>query len=242
MDNIRVLIVEDDPMVADINKSFTEAVKGFTVVGVARNGSEAICKVQKTNPSLVILDIFMPEVNGVEVLSHLRKQEEPIDVIMITAADDASTICKVLRCGVVAYITKPFKFDKYKAVLERYKRFRRTVEQKDTLEQEDIDGFLSDHSCTEINCLPKNFHNQTLKLIVNYLMESKKALSAEEVATGIGISRVTTRRYLEYLTNQDQIQMELDYISVGRPIHRYKIIGGADLAGSACSNAGGKIS
>jgi two-component system response regulator DctR len=226
MSSIRVLIVEDDPMVADINKSYTEAVKGFTVVGVARNGDEALTFIAQNPPDLVILDVFMPEVNGVEVLSQIRNEDRPIDVIMITAADDTATVSKVLRKGVVAYIEKPFKFERYRSVLERYRRYRETLGQKSTIGQDEIDSLLHVRERAEEREMPKNFHAQTLSLIVNYLGSQDKLLSAEEVAAGVGISRVTSRRYLEYLTSQGQVQMELDYISVGRPIHRFRLVGG----------------
>lgn len=225
MADIKVLIVEDDPMVAEINKSFTEAVPGFVVIGVARNGKDALAQIEKKAPDLVILDIYLPELDGVNILNWIRKEDKPIDVIMITAADDSSTVSKVLRQGVVAYIAKPFKFDRFQVVLENYRRYIRALVQKETLEQDDIDGILSPRISGDEREMPKNFHAQTLKLITEHLLSHKEALSAEQVASGVGISRVTSRRYLEYLTSLGQVKMELDYISVGRPIHRFRLVG-----------------
>ncbi len=223
VENIRVLIVEDDPMVADINKNYTEAVKGFSVVGVAKTGKEAIALLNSKRPDLLLLDIYLPESSGVELLSRLRKEDRPVDVIMITAADDSATVAKVLRQGVIAYIAKPFKFDRYRAVLEGYRKFRQKIQQKSNLEQEEIDNFLAIRGTRDERDMPKNIQNQTLTLIVDYLLNQQQPLSAEEVAAGVGISRATTRRYLEYLENQNEVEMELDYISVGRPIHRFRL-------------------
>jgi len=224
MENIRVLIVDDDPMVADINKNYTEAVAGFYVIAIAKNGKDAIDQINTVDIDLVILDIYLPEINGVDVLSLIRREEKNIDVIMITAADDSATVSRVLRQGVVAYITKPFKFDRYRLILENYKRHKQTILQKSNLEQSDIDNMLATPMHVEKQVTPKNFHAQTLTLITNYLLGCSEPISAEELASGVGISRVTCRRYLEYLVNEGQLQMDLCYISVGRPIHRFTLV------------------
>jgi len=224
MKTISVLIVDDDPMVADINKNYTEAVAGFCVIGIAKNGKDAIEQINTMEIDLVILDIYLPEVNGVDVLSLIRREERNIDVIMITAADDSATVSRVLRQGVVAYITKPFKFDRYRLILENYRRHTQTILQKSNLEQSDIDNILSTPVHSEKQVTPKNLHAQTLMLITDYLVVNREPISAEELAIGVGISRVTCRRYLEYLVNAGQLQMELSYISVGRPIHRFTLL------------------
>lgn len=224
MKKIRVLIVDDDPMVADINKNYTEAVAGFCVIGIAKNGKDAIDQINTLDIDLVILDIYLPEINGVDILALIRREEKNIDVIMITAADDSATVSRVLRQGVVAYITKPFKFDHYRLILENYRRHKKIMLQKSTLEQSDIDNILAAPMRIERQAPPKNFHAQTLTLITNYLFDCREPISAEELAAGLGISRVTCRRYLEYLVNEGQLQMELCYISVGRPIHRFTLV------------------
>ena len=224
MDNIKVLIVDDDPMVADINKNYTEAVDNFQVVGIAKNGKDAIDQINTLEPDLVILDIYLPEINGMNVLSLIRKEEKDIDVIMITAADDSATIDKVLRQGVIAYITKPFKFDRFRTVLENYRRYKKMIAEKSNLEQNDIDEILAIPRQIEKQTPPKNLHAQTLKMITDYLDGCNEPVSAEEIAYGVGISRVTSRRYLEYLVSGGQLQMELCYLSVGRPIHRFTLL------------------
>lgn len=221
MRNYRVLIVEDDPMVADINKKFTEAVPGFVVAGTARNGRDALLLLEKEKPDLVILDVYMPEVDGISVLSMLRKSEIPVDVIMVTAAGDTETVARIMRQGVIDYIVKPFKFERYRAALESYLDFRKKLSHKSTLSQSDLDSMLSVKTESQQET-PKNFHVQTMNSIVDFMLAHDDALSADEVAAGTGVSRVTARRYLEYLVTQGKLQMLLDYVAVGRPIHRFK--------------------
>lgn len=224
MDEIRVLIVEDDPMVAEINKNFTEAVEGFAVQGIARNGSEALSLLAARPVDLVILDIYLPEKNGIEVLADIRRQERPLDVIMITAADDSATVTAALRQGVVAYIAKPFKFERYRSVLEAYRNFRQKSQKKKTLGQEDIDRLFVTNPGEVLQDTPKNFNAQTLSSILAYMTAQTNFQSAEEIAAGVGLSRVTARRYLEYLVEKRQVQRVMDYLTVGRPMHRFKII------------------
>lgn len=224
MKELRVLIVEDDPMVADINRKFTEAVTGFVVAGTARNGQEALLLLEKEKPDLLILDVYMPEVDGVSVLSLLRKSDIPVDVIMVTAAGDTETIARIMRQGVIDYIVKPFKFERYRAALESYLEFRKKLSHKSTLSQNDLDTMLSVKTESQQDT-PKNFHVQTMNSIIDFMLSHPEALSAEEVAAGTGVSRVTARRYLEYLVTQGRLQMLLDYVAVGRPIHRFKVKG-----------------
>lgn len=224
MKELRVLIVEDDPMVADINRKFTEAVIGFVVAGTARNGQEALLLLEKEKPDLLILDVYMPEVDGVSVLSLLRKSDIPVDVIMVTAAGDTETVARIMRQGVIDYIVKPFKFERYRAALESYLEFRKKLSHKSTLSQNDLDTMLSVKTESQQDT-PKNFHVQTMNSIIDFMLSHPEALSAEEVAAGTGVSRVTARRYLEYLVTQGRLQMLLDYVAVGRPIHRFKVKG-----------------
>ena len=224
MKELRVLIVEDDPMVADINRKFTEAVIGFVVAGTARNGQEALLLLEKEKPDLLILDVYMPEVDGVSVLSLLRKSDIPVDVIMVTAAGDTETVARIMRQGVIDYIVKPFKFERYRAALESYLEFRKKLSHKSTLSQNDLDTMLSVKTESQQDT-PKNFHVQTMNSIIDFMLSHPEALSAEEVAAGTGVSRVTARRYLEYLVTQGRLQMQQDYVAVGRPIHRFKVKG-----------------
>lgn len=226
MKDIHVLIVEDDAMVAEINKKYTEAVEGYVVDGLVFNGSEAIAQIERLKPDVVILDNFLPETTGLEILQALRSQDKPIDIIMITAADDVQTVKKAVRQGVVAYITKPFKFDRYRAVLEAYRDNRLRIKEKERFNQDEIDEMIavgSGRTNQEPGDMPKNFNSQTRDLIINFLVGQSEASSAEQVAATVGVSRVTARRYLEYMLEQGQVVRSLDYLTVGRPVHRFKL-------------------
>ena len=223
-DNIvRVLVVEDDPMVAAINKQFTEAIDGFSVAAIAKNGDEALAFLERCEVDLIVLDLYLPGKNGLIVLQEIRQQKKPVDVIMITAADDVETVSHALRQGVVAYIEKPFKFERFKAAMESYYDFWLKLREKKTLGQKDIDGIRAFAAKRDEAELPKNFNQQTMILILRYLAEHGGELSADEVASGVGLSRTTARRYLEYFQAEGKVERVMSYLAVGRPIHRFRL-------------------
>ena len=225
MEPIRVLIVEDDPMVADINTRFTEAVKGFNVVGTARDGQEALRLLAECKPDLVILDVYMPHLDGLSVLAKLRQEAEAVDVILITAANDSESVRQARQGGAIDYIIKPFKFDRYQRTLESYREYRGKLVQQESFTQEELDQVREIKKEAPPKGLPKNLHPQTLGLVVNLLSRTPGALSAEEVAGELGLSRATARRYLEYLTETEKVSLVLEYAAVGRPVHRFRLHG-----------------
>lgn len=223
---IKVLLIEDDPMVQEVNKQFIERVEGFVVIDKASDGQDGIEKVKRLNPDLVILDVYMPKQDGVEVLYQLRKEQQDVDVIVITAANDKETIKKMLQNGAIDFIIKPFKFDRIKKALDNYKSYVTRIESDETvISQKQLDELIlkkkHDENTETFNELPKGLNKSTLEQIIYFLKGQKEVKSAEDVAEGIGIARVTARRYLEYLKESNIIELDVKYGGVGRPINRY---------------------
>ncbi|MBR8659058.1 MULTISPECIES: response regulator [Brevibacillus] len=226
-DPFRVVVIEDDPMVQEVNRQFIERVPSFRVVGAASNGAEGLALVEQLKPDLVIMDIFMPVLDGVRTLQKLRTANQAVDVIVITAAKDKPTIQAMLRNGVMDYIIKPFKFERIQQALENYRAFRQQLEQEGTVSQAEVDQLLfrsAAKSPRELETLPKGLHMHTLEQIVRHLRQEKQPLSAEEVAERVGIARVTARRYLEYLEKSGRVKRDVAYGGVGRPTNRYVLV------------------
>jgi two-component system response regulator DctR len=223
----RVVVIEDDPMVQEVNRQFIESVPSFAVVGIAANGAEGIRLVNRLQPDLVIMDIYMPAIDGIKTLQQLRSDNQEVDVIVITAAKDKPTIQTMLRNGAMDYIIKPFKFERIQQALENYRSFRSQLEEKGTVSQADLDQLLfrkgADSAQLNDN-LPKGLNAVTLQQILQHLTEQKGSLSAEEVAEKVGIARVTARRYLEYLEKIGKVNRDVVYGGVGRPTNRYVMV------------------
>lgn len=224
----RVLIIEDDPMVQEVNRQFVEQVPSFQVVGIASNGVEGVQHVHDLKPDLVIMDIFMPVQDGIQTLQQLRSKREATDVIVITAAKDKETIQSMMRNGAMDYIIKPFKFERLKQALESFRSYRLQMEQQDgAVSQAELDELMFRKKAEQSmghsqNDLPKGLHGKTLEQIMHQLEEEKQSMSAEEVAERVGIARVTARRYLEYLESIGKVWRDVEYGGVGRPTNRYR--------------------
>ncbi|MET4560448.1 two-component system response regulator DctR [Lysinibacillus parviboronicapiens] len=227
---IRVLLIEDDPMVREVNRQFIEKVEGFEVIGQAANGVTGLEQISTLKPDLVFMDIFMPEQDGITSLHKIRELKMQVDIITVTAANDMETVKQVLHLGVFDYIMKPFSFERVQGTLENYKRFKKKMQTEREFTQGELDQLFHYHGGNEesvqanvINYeknLPKGFNRTTLEKVVHYL-QSVDGASAEEVASGVGIARVTARRYLDYLEKQQEITMDVHYGGIGRPINYY---------------------
>ncbi|WP_277207236.1 response regulator [Isoptericola croceus] len=216
---ITVLVVDDDFMVAKVHRGFVERVDGFEVCGTAHNAADALSAVARLEPDLVLLDIYLPDRSGLEVISALRDHGQAVDVLAVTAAQDAGTVQAALRGGVVHYLIKPFTFDALRVQLERYAASRRHLRESASVSQEEVDQLF--RSPVSRNRLPKGLAAPTIELVSAALREAGEPVSAAECAELAGISRVSARRYLEHLVTQGLAEMTMRYGSRGRPEHRY---------------------
>lgn len=219
---IKVLIVDDDFMVARIHTGFVAAVPGFEVCGVAHTGAQALAEVRRITPDLVLLDIHLPDIGGLELLRGLREVVPELDVLVISAAREADTVRSALRGGIVHYLMKPFTRQELAARLEHYAATYRPLDDSHTAEQADIDRVfgLAAARSTPTAKLPKGFSTETLQRVQDLLPEADGDISASEAAEALGTSRVSARRYLEYLTETGQAGVRLRY-GAGRPQRRY---------------------
>ncbi|MCF6409937.1 response regulator [Pseudalkalibacillus salsuginis] len=228
---IKVLLIEDDPMVREVNRQFIERVEGFQVIASSSNGKEGLELARSLKPELIILDIYMPEKDGLELMAELRALQLGIDVLVITAANDKETIRTMLLNGAIDYIIKPFKFTRIQKALEKYKALHTAFSKEGKIGQEDLDRLIKTtddipvYSSKDEGYLPKGLNQQTLKQILRYLSNQETSLSAEETADGVGIARVTARRYLDYLGKTGKVELDVQYGGVGRPINRYRLVG-----------------
>jgi response regulator of citrate/malate metabolism len=218
---IKVLIVDDDFMVAKVHGGFVERVPGFAVAGLVNTGAAAIEAVQRLRPDLVLLDIYLPDMSGLEVLRQLREGAIPVDVLAITAARDVGTIRTALRGGVVHYLIKPFTFEVLCDRLERYGAAQRRLAGSRQVAQDDVDRLFGALRPTRAT-LPKGLTPPTAELVADVLRKADEDFSAAECAERAGLSRVSTRRYLEHFVEAGKAAVRLRYGRAGRPERRYR--------------------
>lgn len=216
---ITVLVVDDDFMVARIHRGFVDQVDGFEVVGTANSGEQALTALAELQPDLVLLDLYLPDIFGLDLIARLRAGKPDVDILVITAAREAEAVRGAVRQGVVNYLLKPFGFDDLRTRLEEYAR--RSTSVPDTLSsQADVDRVLA-RTRPAASLLPKGLSQETAELVAAAVRSATASLSAAECASEVGISRVSARRYLEYFCTSGQVEVALRYGSTGRPERRY---------------------
>ena len=220
----KVLIVEDDPMVAMINEQFVSRHKDFVVAHKCNDGKSALEYLDENKVDLIILDVFMPYMDGFETLRQIRKKQIPVDVIMVTAANEREQLKEGLHLGVVDYLVKPFTFERFKVALDKFIAQVEALKDLDKVNQKNID-FLIDKSRKKANELyPKGIQEKTLQTIIEHLKKNKnKWLTGDEIAEKVGLTGVTVRRYMTHLSETGMVIADMNYETGGRPCMLYKL-------------------
>ncbi|WP_425838754.1 response regulator [Streptomyces fractus] len=224
---IDVLVVDDDFHVAEINAAYVEKVAGFHVVGTAHTALQAQQLLESRHVDLLLLDHYLPDRTGLDLVRGLRQRGVRSDVIMVTAAQDVDVVEAALRYGVLHYLVKPFTFDGLRSRLAAYAELRRTLRDAGgatTPGQKQIDRIFGAGRAPAAGASPtpaKGWSGPTVELICAVITEAEAPLSAHDVASRTGISRSTAQRYLRYLQEHGVLQLSLRYGDAGRPEHRY---------------------
>ena len=224
---IRTLVVDDDFRVADVHCEFVRRLAGFTVVGEAHTGAEALAALERLRPDLVVLDLYLPDIHGLDVLRRIQAQPEPRpDVVVVTAARDVESLRSAMQGGVVHYLVKPFSFRAFEEKLQSYAQVRSRLASLGVADQAEVDrAFAVLHGAPGSPELPKGVSAETLRLVVEVLRGCDGDLNAVDIARRAGVSRVTARRYLELLAQEGRVEVMLRYGAPGRPEHRYRLVG-----------------
>jgi len=223
---IDVLVVDDDFMVAGIHTRFVERLDGFRVVASVGTGTEALTRIDSDEPDIVLLDVHLPDISGLEVLRRIRADGRDVDVVVITAAREADSVRAALHGGVAHYLVKPFEFDDLRVRLEQLREQRRRIEHTAVADQATIDALFGGSDSRAADPLPKGLSAETGRLVLSCLNEQAE-LSASECAQAVGISRVSARRYLEHYAETGLASVRLRYGQAGRPQRRYRAAGPA---------------
>ena len=218
---INVLVVEDDPMVAQLHEHYLSQIKGFELCDMARNGEEALRLLQNKSYDLLILDVFMPSMDGLQLLAKIRENDFDVDVIIVSAANDKDKIKQALRLGAVDYIIKPFEFERFNLALNNYLKRYHIVEEQEIIEQSELDKTIIRNEKEPIVTLPKGLDKNTLVVVWKCILTFDGMFTTEEVSAKVGISRVSIRKYLEFLKTVRLLKLDLHRGSVGRPVYKY---------------------
>ena len=221
----KVLIVDDDPMVAMINEQYVCKNKQFKVAGSCRNGKEAIEFLEANPTDLVILDVYMPDMDGLETLKKIREKKISSEVIMVTAANDVATLEDTPHLGVIDFLIKPFAYERFQIALEKFLANRKAFRDSAILNQTSVDNIITNSTKIASKEYPKGIQEKTLLLIRDYFSENISPdgwFSGEAIAEKVGLSSVTIRRYMNFLVGSGEVEESINYETGGRPSVLYK--------------------
>lgn len=219
---IRTLVVDDDFQVARIHAASVERVDGFTCIGQAHTAAEAVAAIAEQRPDLLILDIYLPDMDGLTLLRRLAADGQAPDTIFITAANDITTVRAAMGLGAVYYLVKPFGFPALAQQLRAYQQWREhfRADAEQHADQQKVDSLYNllrpSASVPGSAALPV-----TMAKVLDVVENASHPVDATEIAGAIGISRPTAQRYLSELERRKLIRLQLSYGATGRPVHRY---------------------
>ncbi|UQA92659.1 DUF7342 family protein [Streptomyces halobius] len=219
-----VLIIDDDVRVAKINAAYVTKITGFRVSGLAHTAAEALAALDTQHADLILLDHYLPDGTGLQLVGELRRRDLVTDVIMVTAARDIATVQTAMRHGALQYLVKPFTFAGLRSKLEGYAALHRTFEGGGQAEQSEVDRLFGALGAANAGPseLPKGHSTATADRVRSVLRSADAPLSAQDVALRTGMSRQTAQRYLKLLERTGRISLTLRYGETGRPEHRYE--------------------
>lgn len=220
---IRVLVVDDDYRVARIHAASVERVEGFTCVGVAHTAAEARRAVDELRPDLLVLDIYLPDEDGLSLLRslHVMGHAAP-DCIMVTAARDLQMIRSAMQAGAVYYLVKPFGFTQLREQLDAYRRWRERVAAAGEADQATVDQLYSLLRAPSSSSASRRRLPPTMRKVLETITAAPQPIGASQVSQLLGISRPTAQRYLTELERRGLVELHLDYGATGRPVHLYR--------------------
>ncbi|MFB8084971.1 response regulator [Streptomyces sp. NPDC055992] len=223
---IDVLVVDDDFHVAEINAAYANKTAGFHVVGTAHTALHAMHLLENRHVDLLLLDHYLPDRTGLDLVRRMRQKGMCSDVIMVTAAQDVEVVEAALRYGVLHYLVKPFTLDGLRSRLNSYTELRRSLQDAGagtSPGQQQIDRIFGTVRSPATAPTPpaKGWSGPTVDLIRQVIDRAERPLSAQDVSVRAGISRSTAQRYLRYLQESGSLQLSLRYGDAGRPEHRY---------------------
>ncbi len=224
MKSFNVLIVEDEPNIAEFHSEFFREAPRFNPVGIARNIREAKSMIATLKPDLIILDNYLPDGKGISLMKEMAAKESPTNIIFVTAANDMETVHKAIRAGAFDYLLKPISYDRLNNSLKRFLQYISTINSTDSVNQKYVDQMLNYQASPDekLANLPKGIDQITLDLVKGIFKNDQITHTADTLVEAAEISKTTARRYLEFCTLSGFLKAELVHGKIGRPERRYR--------------------
>ena len=223
MAKIKILIVEDELLLAEMHAEYIKAYPACDKVWLAGNLAEARKMIEYMKPDLILLDNYLPDGKGIDLVHELLQERNSADIVFTTAASDMETVSEAIRLGVFDYLVKPIAYERLGQTLDRYIQRKSVLQGANKTNQSQIDDMFNTYARGESKEeLPTGIDAITLDKVLVLFAVPDAEYTAESIAETIKLSRTTARRYLEYCLAQRKIEAEIEYGKVGRPQRIYR--------------------
>ena len=223
MVKIKILIVEDELLLAEMHAEYIKAYPACDKVWLAGNLAEARKMIEYMKPDLILLDNYLPDGKGIDLVHELLQERNSADIVFTTAASDMETVTEAIRLGVFDYLVKPVAYERLGQTLDRYIQRKSVLHVTNKTNQSQIDDMFNTYARGESKEeLPTGIDALTLDKVLALFAAPDAEYTAETIAETIKLSRTTARRYLEYCLAQHKIEAEIEYGKVGRPQRIYR--------------------
>jgi two-component system response regulator DcuR len=224
MNNYDVMILEDDIQTSYTLESTINQDDRFQVVAVSGTCAQALEYFERYRPTLVFVDITLPDGSGIEVIRRLREDNAACDFIMTTAERDTTVIEQAVHLGVVDYLIKPIRMSRVHHALDDFHKYKQRLTTSEVIDQGAVDQILRKAPDYTSRKTPKGIDATTLASMRLVIANEKLIeFSANDIGERMNVSRVTARRYLEFLESEGEIHLLLKYNTGGRPQRLYQL-------------------
>lgn len=229
---INVLIVDDDMQMADLNRLYVDHVRGFCCKGIAHTVAQArrILSQAGGTLDLVMVNKDIPHSYQAGLLSALCEVNAHMQIMLISTTGDFYAFHREIepyRHRVVDYLIAPFQFTRLEHKLSAY-REKAAFYQQRAFVTPAARATKSAHRGAKTRTLPKGLTRMTLSTVCSWIKSNQgAAFSTKMMAEAIGISSVSCRKYLHYLSETQMIDTQLHYGTAGRPMYLYRLLSNA---------------
>ncbi|PEY34053.1 DNA-binding response regulator [Bacillus cereus] len=194
---IRVLLVDDHTVVLKGLAFFLSTQEDLELVGEANNGKEALAKVQEVQPDIVLMDLYMPEMDGIEATAYIKKEYPNVKVLVLTSFSDQAHVLPALKAGASGYILKDVEPDQLvEAIRSAYKG-------NIQLHPDIASALLSQTLPQEEKQEPSNIHVDVLTARENEVLQLlAKGMSNKEIAAVLVITEKTVKAHVSSILSK----------------------------------------